>query len=196
MAKFCGKCGSRLDEATGLCPNCDAKKIKQSVEKPVEPSKEVEKKPEASQQKATPMSKKEAKAKRKADKKAAKKERKAQKKAAKKAKKKERWAAKTFEQKIKNIILRFVLWLVLINVFICCSLGALAYYDFFYIPVVSDIFSEWQETGDTKNDFHNLTGEFSSIVVSDEKSAVAVAQEAARILGLENAADELILTET
>ena len=23
MAKFCGKCGSRLDEATGLCPRCD-----------------------------------------------------------------------------------------------------------------------------------------------------------------------------
>ena len=22
MAKFCGKCGTRLDEATGLCPNC------------------------------------------------------------------------------------------------------------------------------------------------------------------------------
>lgn len=26
MAKFCGKCGSKLDEATGLCPNCDAGK--------------------------------------------------------------------------------------------------------------------------------------------------------------------------
>lgn len=23
MAKFCGRCGTRLDEATGLCPNCD-----------------------------------------------------------------------------------------------------------------------------------------------------------------------------
>ena len=27
MAKFCGKCGSRLDETTGLCPNCDAEKL-------------------------------------------------------------------------------------------------------------------------------------------------------------------------
>ena len=27
MAKFCGKCGAKLDEATGLCPNCDADKI-------------------------------------------------------------------------------------------------------------------------------------------------------------------------
>ena len=28
MAKFCGKCGARLDETTGLCPNCDADKLK------------------------------------------------------------------------------------------------------------------------------------------------------------------------
>ena len=27
MAKFCGKCGSKLDQTTGLCPNCDADKI-------------------------------------------------------------------------------------------------------------------------------------------------------------------------
>lgn len=29
MAKFCGKCGAKLDETTGLCPNCDAEKIKE-----------------------------------------------------------------------------------------------------------------------------------------------------------------------
>ena len=28
MAKFCGKCGTKLDEATGLCQNCDADKLK------------------------------------------------------------------------------------------------------------------------------------------------------------------------
>lgn len=27
MAKFCGKCGTKLDETTGLCPNCDIDKI-------------------------------------------------------------------------------------------------------------------------------------------------------------------------
>ena len=27
MAKFCGKCGTKLDEVTGLCPNCDAEKM-------------------------------------------------------------------------------------------------------------------------------------------------------------------------
>ena len=31
MAKFCGKCGAGLDEDTGLCPNCDAEKIKKQA---------------------------------------------------------------------------------------------------------------------------------------------------------------------
>ena len=28
MAKFCGKCGEKLDETTGLCPKCDMEKSK------------------------------------------------------------------------------------------------------------------------------------------------------------------------
>lgn len=27
MAKFCGKCGSELDETTGLCPNCNKEQL-------------------------------------------------------------------------------------------------------------------------------------------------------------------------
>ncbi len=30
MAKFCGKCGSELEETTNLCPNCDAKQLKKA----------------------------------------------------------------------------------------------------------------------------------------------------------------------
>lgn len=59
MAKFCGKCGTKLDEATGLCPNCDAEKIRDS----------------SAQKKSIEMQK--AKKKRKADKKARKKEKRA-----------------------------------------------------------------------------------------------------------------------
>ena len=36
MAKFCGKCGSKLDEATGLCPNCDSDKLKKMRSIPTE----------------------------------------------------------------------------------------------------------------------------------------------------------------
>lgn len=39
MAKFCGKCGTRLDEATGLCPNCTPVNVPQE-----EPRKEKTKK--------------------------------------------------------------------------------------------------------------------------------------------------------
>lgn len=28
MDKYCVKCGARLNETTGMCPNCDAEKIK------------------------------------------------------------------------------------------------------------------------------------------------------------------------
>ena len=31
MAKFCGKCGAKLDETTGLCPNCSQSKGTQQV---------------------------------------------------------------------------------------------------------------------------------------------------------------------
>lgn len=30
MAKFCGKCGTKLDESTGLCPNCNREQLSTS----------------------------------------------------------------------------------------------------------------------------------------------------------------------
>ena len=33
MAKFCGKCGAKLDVTTGLCPNCDVDKLKKQSDK-------------------------------------------------------------------------------------------------------------------------------------------------------------------
>ena len=138
MAKFCGKCGSRLDEATGLCPNCDAEKIKQLVEKPVETPKEIEKKAETSQPKAAPMSQKEARAKRKADKKAAKKERKAKKKAANKAKKKEKWAAKPWWKKILSILIRFIVWIFVVMLIVVGIAFALIRFSIIDISLAED----------------------------------------------------------
>lgn len=34
MAKFCGKCGTRLDETTGLCPKCHAGRVPAAGKKP------------------------------------------------------------------------------------------------------------------------------------------------------------------
>lgn len=144
MAKFCGKCGRRLDEATGFCPNCDAEKTKQSVKKPAEPLRESEMKPEIGQPKSVPMSKKEARAKRKADKKAAKKQRKAQKKAAKKAKKKEKWAAKTFGQKVGSVFLRILGWLLLLCILFCSTIYILIGRGIVEIPFISSILDDYE----------------------------------------------------
>ena len=32
MAKFCGKCGTKIDQSTGLCPKCNAEKLKQTID--------------------------------------------------------------------------------------------------------------------------------------------------------------------
>ena len=37
MAKFCGKCGAKLDERTGLCPNCDGVPEMEKKAEPVPP---------------------------------------------------------------------------------------------------------------------------------------------------------------
>ena len=44
MAKFCGKCGARLDEVTGLCPNCDADKMQKDSKKKSKSERRTQKK--------------------------------------------------------------------------------------------------------------------------------------------------------
>lgn len=51
MAKFCGKCGARLDEATGLCPNCAPAQTTQEEPKKEELKKEEPKKVEFQKEK-------------------------------------------------------------------------------------------------------------------------------------------------
>lgn len=126
MAKFCGKCGSKLDEVTGLCPNCDADKLNKQTETP-----EAVEKPKPKQDTAPetekPLSKKEAKKKRKADKKAAK-----------KAKKKEKWAKLTTGQKVRKFFRKLFLWLILLVVIAGGIIGGLSYMGMLDIPFLSD----------------------------------------------------------
>lgn len=92
MAKYCGKCGAKLDEVTGLCPNCDAKQLEElSIEK-VE---EKEKQAFNSSQDVRVLSKRETKKQRKADKKAIK-----------LAKKREKQAGWSTGKKIRNFFFK------------------------------------------------------------------------------------------
>lgn len=125
MAKFCGKCGAKLDEATGLCPNCDADKLNERAEKPesVEtPKPKQDMVPESEK----PLSKKEAKKKRKADKKVAK-----------KSKKKEKWAKLTAGQKMRRIIFKLLLWLIILIFFSVGAIGGLLHLGVIEIPMVT-----------------------------------------------------------
>lgn len=126
MAKFCGKCGAKLDEATGLCPNCDADKLNKQTETPEAVEKPKPKQDTASEPKK-PLSKKEAKKQRKADKKAAK-----------KAKKKEKWASMTFGQKARRFFLKLFLWLILLVVIAGGAIAGLSYMSIIDIPVLSE----------------------------------------------------------
>lgn len=130
MAKFCGKCGFELDEATGLCPNCDTVKVEGSFvqEEPIEipdPKQEVV---QASEE---PLSKKDEKKKRKADKKAAK-----------KAKKKEKRMKLTTGQKVHRFFLKLLLYLVLLVVLAGGLIGGLFYLGVLNIPFLSDFNKE------------------------------------------------------
>lgn len=125
MAKFCGKCGAKLDDTTGLCPNCDADKLKEQSDKSeaVDVAKSTQETVPASEK---PLSKKEAKKKRKADKKEVK-----------KAKKKEKWAKLTTGQKVQRIIFKLLLGLIILISFSVGIIGGLLHLDVIEIPVVT-----------------------------------------------------------
>lgn len=130
MAKFCGKCGAKLDEATGLCPNCDADKLNKQMETPEAVEKPKPKQDTASEPKK-PLSKKEAKKQRKADKKAAK-----------KAKNKEKWASMTFGQKVRRVFLKLLLGTILFIVLACGIVGTLVYLQIVDFPIIDRFVSE------------------------------------------------------
>lgn len=138
MAKFCGKCGTKLDEATGLCPNCDADKLNKQTELP-ESVEESKPKQDMASEPEKLLSKKEAKKQRKADKKAAKKDNQSQKKAAKKAKKKEKWAKLSMWQKVKKVFIKLLMMGILVVFFGCVAIGGLSYCGIIHVPFADAI---------------------------------------------------------
>jgi len=110
MAKFCGKCGAKLDETTGSCPECNSKKMsKRNVTVHEAEEQVVEKK----------LSRKEKKQKRRAEKKARKKEKKA-------------------KQTIGQKLCRFFGKLILLLLFLVLIIGALWYLKIINIPLLQE----------------------------------------------------------
>ncbi len=153
MAKFCGKCGTKLDESTGLCPNCNKEQLSTSNtavddEKTLQHSSDKEKnteevqvsavedngngydsKPtESTESREAPLSKKEIK-----------KQRKKGKKEAKKAKKREKRANWSTGKKIRRFLLKLVIIVMILAIVSCGIVGALVHFDIIDIPIFHDV---------------------------------------------------------
>lgn len=134
MANFCRKCGSRLDKSTGLCPNCDAEKIKQHydnlriTETSVQKQKMILRLEEPSGGKDTYK-------KRKIDKKSKKRELKAQKKADKKVQR-DKWSK---GKKIRRFFLKLILIILFLSILAVGLTGTLVYFHVIDIPFLSNL---------------------------------------------------------
>lgn len=178
MAKFCGKCGTKLDEATGLCPNCDADKLNKQSETP-EAVEEPKPKQDMASEPEKPLSKKEVKKQRKVDK---------------KAKKKEKLASPTFGQKVRKVLSKVLVWVILLAFLSGGILYCLVHFNLIEIPVISntlDLLGIVSEDDSKITQSNHLEAGFTDILVVDESSAISAAREAAKILGIGNVADEL-----
>lgn len=108
MAKFCGKCGARLDEKTGLCPNCGAGG---NAQQPAGNQSPV----------SSPGPKKPDKQQKKADKKAAKQQKKTN---------------RTPRQKAVRLLLKIVLILLAALILAVVTLGTLVYFDLVHLDLL------------------------------------------------------------
>lgn len=161
MAKFCGKCGAKLDETTGLCPNCDADKIIQKDSTQSQPSEVPEQLQADKRASERPLSGKDSKKKIKS-------ERKAQKKAAKKEKR-ARWST---GKKIRRFFLKLILTVILLVVLIAGVMGALVYFGVVDIPFLSDF--NQNSLLELVNERNIIVEEENIVMTSDEEGTATI----------------------
>ena len=146
MAKFCGKCGAKLDDTTGLCPNCDADKLKEQSDKSeaVDVAKSTQETVPASEK---PLSRKEAKKKRKADKKAKKKEERAQ------------WST---GKKVRRFFLQLALIILFLFMVATGIVFGLSYFGFIQSPAIINIMErlEIEYGSNTEKLFEDFANEY------------------------------------
>ncbi len=174
MAKFCGKCGSKLDEATGLCPKCDADQLKIISAEDASPKAMPTQSKAPSGKKATRK----------------------QKKAAKKAKKEEAHAQWSTGKKIRRVFLKLAAIVLVFALFAVSVAGLLVHFKIVDIPFVTSFMNQLGlpsqgQGAEEPLEFNRLEGQFTRIKVLDGESAIYAAKEAARKLNLSGAAEEL-----
>ena len=208
MPKFCGKCGSNLNE-NGLCPNCDSAEISaQEVQNRKTDSVQKKKTDNVPKNQNINGYSKQPNNRNgnntnidntysEFTKKLTRQEKKAKKKADKKAQKAAKKALRTTGQKIKRFFIKLIAIILAVIILFSAIAGVLVYFDMADIPVISDIMGAFGIKNDDDNEqFKSLEGKFTDISINDESSAVEAAKYAAKQMGLNNAADELTSLNT
>lgn len=193
MAKFCGKCGSKLDEATGLCPNCDSDKLKKMRSIPTETFEISKQEQQKISEAEKPLSKKKAEKEDHINKKIAKKAKKKEQKTQKKIAKKSKRATMTTGKKVRRFFGKIILVVFLSGVLTCGIAGLLVYFDIVNIPQISQVFElmNIKNDNDSGSSLTALGKDFTDLAIVDEQSAISAVQEVADELGYQNAFDEL-----
>ena len=124
MAKFCGKCGHKLDESTGLCPICNKDEIANAGTPDKATKQPKSKKSKASQPKE----------------KLTRKRKREKKKAEKKAEKARIKASRTFGQKVKRFFIKLLVIILVMAILFGAGLVGLVYYGVIDIPVINSFF--------------------------------------------------------
>ena len=167
MAKFCGKCGAKLD-GSGHCPNCDGGYRKAAATDHNTPP-------------AAPVSRKEQR-----------KLRKQAKRDAKKAAKRAKRAAMTTGQKVGRFFLKLLGILLALAVLVTAAACALVYFGIVDIPVVSNIMEKFIRTDAVETtDFQMLQEDAISRKVTDQESARQALDDIAPQLGIKDVEKEL-----
>lgn len=161
MAKFCGKCGAKLDETTGLCPNCDAEKIKEQEKTAASASDKL-----GSIRNQEDMCSTDEKTQKKEAKKADKKAKKVQKKAAKKEKR-EQWST---GKKIRRFFLKFAIIVLLFLILATVIVGSLTYLGLIQSPSVAGVIENLGLDGesDIARLFEGFTNEYQVISENED----------------------------
>lgn len=174
MAKFCGKCGHKLDENTGLCPNCNKEEIEIKTPPVQEPSENNQNHPQPEEK----LTRKQKREKKKADK---------------KAEKERIKASRTLGQKIKRFFIKLLIIILVIAILFGAGFGTLVYYGVVNIPAVNNAIEALglDDESKTNKDFKQIEGDFTDVKVVDGESAIEAVKSAKEQLDLDNATDEL-----
>lgn len=150
MAKFCGKCGNRLDEATGLCPNCEFVQMReiyrlQSLEEQMNSAQNSNNMYTYASVNAQKPTRKEKKADKKAN--------------------------KTTGQKIRGFFLMLLISILILAIIISSAACALVYFNVIDIPFVSSVLNV---LGIENENTDEILPTETSVISTDPNAQIAV----------------------